>query len=106
MDVVPLYLMLIVTHCSMMSRAMEAKTYEILTDSNGRQLCSIDRPTTVITLAASTMAGQCGVQCTTSSACQLYQFKDDLAKCELFDNEPDDFEIVDKCTAYVSTNSK
>ena len=85
---------------------MKAKTYELQTDLNGRQVCSIDQPTTVVTMAVSTMVGHCGVQCTVSLACQLYQFKDDIAQCELYDFMPESFEIMEKCSAYVSTTSK
>jgi len=65
-------------------------------------VCAVDNPSTVVTMAASTMAGQCGVMCNVDSDCEFFQFKEDSAQCELFDYSPSNFSPIDRCTSYAA----
>jgi len=69
-------------------------------NTTGSIVCAGDQPTTVVPMAASTMAGQCGMKCNVDPDCELFQFKEDLAQCELFDYSPSNFSPIEHCTAY------
>jgi len=107
---------LTVVFCSMTSHATVSRTFEVQVNATGSNVCAADKPTTVVPMAASTMAGQCGVKCSVDPDCEhfqfkedlaccelfLFQFKEDLAQCELFDYLPSNFSSIDHCTAYAA----
>ena len=102
-----LCLMVLVVVCNLMTAygEMKSKRYQLVTDKNGINLCSFDQPYTTIIMEASTLNGQCGVQCTVSSFCQFYQFKANLFQCELFYDTPTNFSAIQQCTAYIIASS-
>jgi len=94
---------LTVVFCSMTSHAtMVSRTFKVQVNATGSNVCAVDKPSTVVPMVASTMAGQCGVMCNVDSDCELFQFKEDLAQCELFDYSPSNFYSIDYCTAYAA----
>jgi hypothetical protein len=100
--------MILVVACSFMTAYgdMKAKRYQLVTDGNGKNLCSTDQPYTTIMMEASSLDGQCGVQCTVSSLCQFYQFKANWLQCELFHDPPTNFSTIQYCTAYIESPSQ
>jgi len=75
-------------------------------NSTGSKLCAVDRPTTVIPMAASTMTIHCGVKCNEDPSCKLFQMNEDLKQCELFTYLPQNFAAIDHCTAYAVPTGK
>jgi len=96
---------LTVVFCSMISMTSHAtvsRTFAVQVNAIGSNVCAGDKPTTVAPMAASTMAGQCGMLCNVDPACEHFQFKEDLAQCELFDYSPSNFSSIDHCTSYAA----
>jgi len=95
------HVIIIVINLSMVSCAlMKSMTYKMMYNSTGNPLCSIDKPSTVISMGASTMGMQCGVQCTVASSCKLFQFRADSTLCELYSQLPSNYTSGIQCTAY------
>jgi len=91
-----------VIFCSMTSHAMVSRTFELQVNATGSNVCTIDKPSTVVPMAASMMAGRCGMMCNVDPDCEHYQFKEDLAQCDLFDYSPLNFSAIDHCTSYAA----
>jgi len=88
--------------CSMTSHATVSRTFKVQVNATGSNVCAVDKPTIVVSMAASTMAGQCSMKCNVDPDCKLFQFKDNLTQCELFDYSPSNFSSIDHCTAYAA----
>jgi len=91
-----------IVFCSMTSHATVSRTYKVAMNTTGSKVCSVDQPTTVIPMAASTMTIQCGVKCNEDPSCKLFQMNEDLKQCELFTYLPQTFAAIDHCTAYAA----
>jgi len=75
-------------------------------NSTESKLCAVDQPTTVIPMALRAMTIQCGVNCNEDPSCKLFQVNEDLKQCELFTYLPQNFAVVDRCTAYAAPTGK
>jgi hypothetical protein len=98
-------LTIVVVICTSMNAcdAMLSKTYQIFTGAGGGNVCAADQPSTTLMMDV-TMDGRCGVQCTVSFLCSFYQFKAALGTCELFNNVPTNYTVIEGCTAYRVTS--
>jgi hypothetical protein len=100
-------LVLIMVFCSKGAHgAMVSIIYRVLTNADGNNVCVSDKPTRTLIMDANTMDGQCGVECTSSSYCQYYQFKANVAQCEFFHKVPTNLSVIDHCTAYAAVPSE
>ena len=93
------YPLLATSHAQMMSKTSTSQL-----NSTGGPVCATDDPSAVIPMESRTTGGsvvmKCGAQCTSSSSCQLYQFKANVAQCELFDFRPSKFAVIGECAAF------
>jgi len=96
------HVILTVAFCSMTSHATVSRTFKLQVNATDSTVCAVDKPSTVVPMAASTMAGQCGTMCNVDPYCELFQFKEDLAQCELFDYWPSNFSSIDHCASYAA----
>ena len=84
----------------MTSFAMKSQKYVQMTNSTGAQVCSSDPPSQVLPMFPGGEA-RCGIECLTSSACPYYQFKSTTPiQCELYNQFPVNFEIIDNCVGF------
>lgn len=97
-----LRLILMIVFCRETSvAAMTSKTYILQTNStSGSRLCSVNQSTTVLTLEVEITPVQCGTQCTASPCCQFYQYKENAAQCELFNDMPSQLTTINGCVSY------
>jgi len=95
------HVIMTVVFCLMTSNAV-SRTFKLQANSTGSQMCAVDKPSAVIRMETSTMAGRCGTLCNVKPCCEVFQFKEDLAQCELFNYSPSNFSPVDRCTAYAA----
>jgi len=93
---------LTVVFCSMTSHTMLSRTFTVQVNATGSSVCAVDKPTTVVRMAASAMTGRCGVTCNVDPSCELFQFKEDSAQCEMYNYSPSNFSSIDHCTAYAA----
>jgi len=95
-----------IVFCSMTSHATVSRIYKVAMNTTGSKVCVVDKPTTVIPMAANTMTIHCGVKCNEDPSCELFQMKEDLKQCELFTYLPQNFAAIDYCTAYAASTGK
>jgi len=100
------YVILTVVFYSMTSHATVSRTYKVAMNTTGSEVCAVDQPTTVIPMAASAMAIHCGVQCNEVPTCKMFQMKEDLKQCELFNYVPSNLAADEHCTAYAASLRK
>ena len=88
---------------SLVVAMIKSSNYQMVTLSNGDKACSTKGPTKIMSLTSNRIINKklkCGSECTSASNCLLYQYRQDLKMCELYDFWPAKFSPASDCIGF------
>lgn len=86
--------------------SMKSLLFQLQVDPQGLRLCSNNDPSIILSLPFGSTFVDCALACTITSTCQFYQFKTNVAHCEIFSYLPKDFDVNDQCIGFTAQTSE